>query len=135
MSDLELVQRVFDRAVNGMVAQGFEKATDGSDNCCYETETGTRCAIGHTIHDIQAIHDRALTDDPIDEVVELYPEVIVDIFGQRPADMEYALSFLRELQEAHDVAVDDVSMKTKLREVERRYGLFKHPALVWSPPK
>lgn len=123
MSEVELLQPVFDRAVAGLASQSFVRCTE-EGKCLYEAPNGMRCGVGHVVHDIDVLHEHGLISCGIWAVVEARPEVLEDIFGLELDEVPtWAVDFLSALQGAHDAGYEPEHMKQSLVDLGKRYGL------------
>jgi len=98
MNDKETMQKAFDTAVNGIIAQGSQSTlSDDATTCAYRGDGGKKCAVGFLISDDQIIdylikEGSTPHDFPSDLIAEILP-------GVRTGD---ATTFLDELQSVHD---------------------------------
>lgn len=106
---------MFDKAVAGLAAQGFEQSKDAYGGCAYRGEDGRKCAMGHCITDDQYLR--------INEG-EAASKVIRDLGWYNAVRGGFA----DQLQYCHDEADHgslDVptAMKQALRALGERFGL------------
>lgn len=105
-------QEMFNRAWNGLKAQGWQRSYDG-DRCVYVHPSGLRCAWGHV--------DQSLTDKFNGEGDVYYlsssshESLASELNG---ADLDFAA----QLQFAHDHA-DERPMEGAMRSLAFEYGL------------
>jgi len=100
---------MFNRAWNGLMAQGFERSATGN-SCVYRSDDGKRCAWGHVdtslaheIGGVESLHSRGLG-------------LAKFLYGD---DLQFAAA----LQNAHDSGYTPSKMATFLRAVAEQYYL------------
>ena len=103
-------QEMFDRAVRGLRAQGWERCSDGQ-RCVYSNEYGLRCAWGHV--------DPSLTQydaGSVEALRHFHKGIATDLSAE---DCEWAM----DLQAQHDNSGGRVDMQDRFRTFGTRYGL------------
>lgn len=132
-------QRIFDRALNGVRAQGCFSHAAGA--CRYSGPNGSRCAIGHNIDDIEVckLLDSLGTGkiDTLafnhaewnDDVRSVFDKLEVDLSESRDRGEIY---FLLELQDAHDMEAFSGSLQGY---DDRMKAIAEFHGLVYTPPK
>lgn len=103
-------QQMFDKAVRGLRAQGFQRSMQGT-RCCYHSSDGKKCAWGHV--------DPEGTPQLLDGIHALYKDK-VGVAGQLMRDQ---VDFAVDLQEAHDEGLSSVLMEENLRALATQYNL------------
>lgn len=121
-------QQIYDKAVNGLAAQGFELAIAG-ETCAYRTESGRKCAAGQLIPD-EAY--KPLLDSGGGLTVAYlrglescsYPQPAAKVQALRDglaaggvSEEDYDL--VSELQKAHDGCIGEADFKPALITVGR----------------
>lgn len=97
MSDKELMQAFFDKAVGAVVAQG--KPSMNETSCLYRGPDGTKCVIGHMLTDEQ-LSKYAIVENSTPE--SWGESILMELL---PCEhMSDAQNFMSLLQEAHDDA-------------------------------
>lgn len=119
-------QELYDKAVAGIAAQGFERAgewittTTGRNlKCRYLTDDGKRCAIGHNLCETNARfydHQGAGAND------------VARDMGWEPIP-----GFYGDLQNAHDASPNPDDMKRNLRSFGQHYDLEVPECLFPDP--
>lgn len=104
-------QEIFDKAWNGLKAQGFRRSADEHGSCLYRGPNGLKCAIGHCISD-EAFNHR--WEGSRDE-----PFKAAGVGGWGSQKYEWAI----ELQNAHDTASDPSDMEGGLRRFAKKHKL------------
>lgn len=121
-------QELYNKAVAGIAAQGWERAgfwvetgpMTKSFRCRYKVED-KRCAIGHCLSEQDA--------ETFDEIQAGANDVA------REMGWESIPFFYGDLQNAHDGAKDEGSMKLRLKAVGQKYNLEIPDSLYEEPPK
>lgn len=117
-------QQAFERAVAGLASQGFTCSSEpnpdywvGVDDptarvrCLYNGPDGRHCAVGWLIADITLSSKENFLG--VTEIRREHPEVSKRL-------EECSLSFLNELQSAHDEGTDPETMRSLLRRLAGR---------------
>lgn len=106
-------QEMFNRAWNGLKAQGWVQCFDSDSMTCvyFDKETGRRCAWGHV--------DPENTEDRLGGVGALHESNTGVAAGLSGED----LGFAKRLQGTHDYHHDGVSMEDAMRALASQYGL------------
>lgn len=104
------IQEMFDRAVRGLVSQGWEKCMH-FHRCRYATTEGKHCAWGWV--------DLTLGPDQTGSVLELANRKIGAAATLDPDE----LSFAEELQLVHDRADSPLDMRNRMWELAEKYQL------------
>jgi hypothetical protein len=105
-------QDVFDAVWAGMESQGWKRSTDEDGWCMYRGVDGRRCAVGHLIPDDlyrPSMEVSGVDDKPVRTVL-------------RAIGVEN-ISFLYELQKAHDGAPSGAPLREEFRCVAKEHGL------------
>lgn len=115
-------QAIFNKAYLGLKSQGFEKSGYKKGEgffCVYRSTDGKKCAIGHCIPDSE--YDPCFENSSIsvlDEILEYLGVTLGDPHRKNPD-----ISFLEELQLAHDKSDDADEMKSWLEGFAKKYDL------------
>lgn len=103
----EILQPVFDKAVQGVIAQGGISLCEDENTCAYRGVGGKKCAIGQLLSDAQIdmyeIKEGATPGKfPIALLRELVPGINTAI----------TIEFLDDLQNTHDTCTSEPFVKT-----------------------
>lgn len=125
-------QEVFNKAVKGLAAQGFQSSRNEDKTCRYRGPEGLKCAVGHLIPD--EVDCTPLEGSPV------YFRALIDLLNTLGYNVEVGVAylsaggsvcyehtpdvrFLFELQIAHDNAYNAESMKNNLMAFAQKYNL------------
>ena len=97
MNHIEIMQKVFDKAVSSVYNQGCKSVDFDKNACSYRDIEGNKCAIGHLISD-DDMKEYSIGNN--DAVRSFKPEVIKKLLPEIPLYIGY--EFLADLQRAHD---------------------------------
>lgn len=123
-------QELFDKAVTGLVSQGFEQSWNEDDGmCAYRGEGGKRCAVGWLISDerynpnMEGLNAFDIFTGPLGHrpLIEL-DAVLSQPLDDEPGAHEEVVRFLLRLQEAHDRNNGEL-MRAALLSFADEYGL------------
>lgn len=91
-------QEAFDKAYNGVIAQGGPSNTRPGGHCIYRGPDGKKCGVGHLLDDDKVWRESSTPTSPenLDAVADMFP-------GEPPYR---AQNFLEEIQSAHDYAAN-----------------------------
>lgn len=135
------LQMIFNAAVEGLRAQGFERSLNAKGQCQYRGKNGRKCALGFSIRD--ADYTDALDestawaegrpDNLSPRANAWYDEIAAAGFYPGPQRVAYALVWgglsltqmgLGQLQDCHDNAGSPEEMEQSLRSFARDYDLY-----------
>lgn len=120
------IQEMFDRAWNGLKAQGFQRAYLLGAGCSYFDDSGRRCAWGH----VDPEGTRFAMNASVNTLKLRGIGLAVQLEGLDPkgdgcfdALAGSPLAFASDLQNAHDQAEEPMLMERNLRGLAERYRL------------
>ena len=125
-------QEVFNKAVKGLAAQGFQSSRNKDKTCRYRGPEGLKCAVGHLIPD--EVDCTPLEGDSV------YFRGVIDLLNTLGYNVEAGVTYLNasgsvcyehtpdvrflfDLQKAHDNACNAESMKDCLTAFAQKYNL------------
>jgi hypothetical protein len=105
-------QEAFNIALAALRKQGCRGYNKHRSMCMYITPDGKRCAVGHL-----------LSDGELQSIIS--PGLEVDEIGHEsmPSLRGLSLSFLCDLQEAHDNSEDWADFEPNMQKLAEKYGL------------
>lgn len=108
-------QEVFDKVMQGLAAQGFERSMNTLTNsCAYRGDEGRKCAAGLLIPDAEYA---AEFEGRRFNVVIGAAGSVIDIL------QDEHLELILALQSAHDAGTSPTEMVENVRDVAVKYGL------------
>lgn len=108
-----VLQKMFDKAVGGVVAQGCLGMDEPGGFCRYRTSGGPKCGIGHLIPDEE--YELAFEELGVRQISGRVPA-----FADLP---DWGLLFLENLQACHDNSDSLARFVLEARELAEQYQL------------
>lgn len=110
----ETMQELFNKAVLGLRAQGWERGVGVPGTCVYLNWKGNRCAYGHmmSVEFLGTLHD---------EDWMMVSECIMDKYMTAPG--RELREFVSDCQRAHDKSICPDDMERRMRAVAEKYNL------------
>lgn len=120
---MRTMQEVFDNAWHGVLGQKRPSAT-AAGRCLYRGPNGARCAVGWSISDSAYKSDMEESGCITEEILSC---VFLPNAEESVSDTAY--SFLRQLQEAHDISAQEegkmflLAFREAMQELAEKYNL------------
>jgi hypothetical protein len=108
---MRTLQEMYDLAYKGMKSQNWAQALNEDGDCAYLSHTGLKCAIGHTILNIDAHRPAGW----FKFTVKLVPPEILNTSA--------SMLSLLQLQSVHDLGETPKECETRFKAYAKKYDL------------